>query len=146
MPPGGPCQAESPGVDRTPPNLLFPSLASAQGPLPGLGFRPAAGGLMLNVANGMMSDFTGFLQILVLDKPVVDQTGLTERFDFHVTFTPDDSQFNGHPPKIPPATDTTESAPSLFEALQQQLELKLAAEKTPVDILVIDHVEKHSEN
>jgi uncharacterized protein (TIGR03435 family) len=117
-----------------------------KGPLPGLGFRPAPGGLMLNVVNGTMSDLTGFLQNLVLDKPVVDHTGLSDRFDFHVTFTPDDSQFNGHPPKLPPATDTTETAPNLFEALQQQLGLKLTAEKTPVDVLVIDHVEKHSEN
>jgi len=117
-----------------------------KGPLPGLGFRPAPGGLMLNVANGTMADLTGFLQNLVLDKPVVDHTGLSDRFDFHVTFTPDDSQFNGHPPKLPPPTDTTETAPSLFEALQQQLGLKLTAEKTPVDVLVIDHVEKHSEN
>jgi len=101
---------------------------------------------MLNVVNGTMSDLTGFLQNLVLDKPVVDHTGLSDRFDFHVTFTPDDSQFNGHPPKLPPATDTTETAPNLFEALQQQLGLKLTAEKTPVDVLVIDHVEKHSEN
>jgi uncharacterized protein (TIGR03435 family) len=117
-----------------------------KGPLPGLGFRPSAGGLMLNVANGTLEDFTEFLQNLVLDRPVVDQTGLKERFDFKVTFTPDDSQFNGHPPKLPVPTETTETAPNLFDAVQAQLGLKLSPEKTAVDVLVIDHVEKHSEN
>jgi len=42
--------------------------------------------------------------------------------------------------------DATETAPSLFEAFQQQLGLKLTAEKTPVDVIVIDHVEKPSAN
>ena len=118
------------------------------GPLPGLGFRPGPGGLTLNVRNGTLSDFTGFLQTLVLDRPVVDQSGLTQRFDFTVKFTPDDSQFSGHPPKAPAGTDATavEPFPSLFEALQQQLGLKLAAEKTPVDVIAIDHVDKPSAN
>jgi uncharacterized protein (TIGR03435 family) len=117
-------------------------------PLPGLGFRPVAGGLSLIVNNGTLTDFTGFLQTLVLDRPVVDQTGLTDRFDFIVKFTPDDSQFKGHPPKMPAGTDTSavEPFPSLFEALQQQVGLKLAAEKTPVDVIAIDHVEKPSGN
>jgi uncharacterized protein (TIGR03435 family) len=117
-----------------------------KGPLPGIGFRPTASGLTLNVRNGTIGDFTGFLQILVLDRPVVDQTGLTDKYDFQFTFTPDDSQFNGHPPTIPAHTDATESAPNLFEAIQQQIGLKLDAEKTPVDVIAIDHVEKNTAN
>ncbi len=117
-----------------------------KGPLPGMGFRPTAGGLMLRINNGTMTDFCSFLQSAVLDRPVVDQTAVTGRFDFGVTFTPDDSQFNGHPPKQPPATDTTEIAPNLFEAIQQQLGLKLSAEKAQVDVIAIDHVEKPSAN
>jgi uncharacterized protein (TIGR03435 family) len=117
-----------------------------KGPLPGLGFRPGKGGLTLQVANGNLTDFTGFLQSLVLDRPVVDQTGLTGRYDFKVMFMPDDSQFNGHPPKLPPDTDTTEASPNLFDAIQQQLGLKLSAEKTAVDVIAIDHVEKPSAN
>jgi uncharacterized protein (TIGR03435 family) len=116
------------------------------GPLPGIGFRPGPTGLTLNVANGTLTDFTGFLQIIVLDRPVVDRTGVTGKFDFHVTFTPDDSEFNGHPPKLPAATDTTEASPNLFTAMQEQLGLKLDAEKTPVDVMAIDHVEKPSPN
>jgi uncharacterized protein (TIGR03435 family) len=122
------------------------------GPQPGIGFRPGTGGLTLMVMNATMADFTGFLQVLVLDRPVVDETGLKGNFDFQCTFTPDESQFNGHPPMPPPQqTDTANtgsasSAPSLYEAFQQQLGLKLSAKKTPVDVIVIDHVEKPSEN
>ncbi len=68
------------------------------GTLPGLGMIPKPEGLMLMVNNGTIPDFTGFLQTLILDRPVVDQTALSGKFDFHFTFTPDDSEFNGHPP------------------------------------------------
>ncbi|MGA2437461.1 MAG: TIGR03435 family protein [Acidobacteriaceae bacterium] len=112
--------------------------------LPGFFYSPGTGGLTLHLINGTMNDFTSFLQMLVLDKPVVDQTGITGRFDNNVTFTPDDSQFNGHPPKVP-ASDVSE-APNLFDAIQQQLGLKLTAQKTAVDVIVIDHVEKPSPN
>jgi len=118
------------------------------GPLPGFGFGPGTGGLTLRAMNAGLTDFAGFLQVLVLDRPVVDQTGLTGKYDFLCTFTPDESQFNGHPP-LPPQqqqTDAANAAPSLYDAFQQQLGLKLSAEKAPVDVIVIDHVDKPSEN
>jgi uncharacterized protein (TIGR03435 family) len=118
----------------------------SKGALPGLGFRGGPGGLVLGVQNASMSDFTGFLQSIVLDRPVVDQTALPGKFDFTVKFTPDDSQFNGHAPKLPASTDTIEQAPDLYTAIQQQIGLKLTVEKIPVDVLVIDHVEKPSPN
>jgi uncharacterized protein (TIGR03435 family) len=135
-----------------------------KGPLPGIGFRPMPGGLMLNMINGTMADLTGFLQIIVLDRPVVDRTELKDKFDLVVKFTPDETQFHGHPPKPPGAAasasgsssgssgsaalspETTESFPDLFQAFQQQLGLKLDAEKTAVDVIAIDHVEKPSGN
>jgi uncharacterized protein (TIGR03435 family) len=123
---------------------LTPTASS--GPLPGIGMRTKPEGLMLMVNNATMPVFTGFLQSLILDRPVVDRTDLKSKFDFTVTFTPNDSEFNGHPPRQPEHTDTTEAAPDLFQALQQQLGLKLAAEKTSVDVLAIDHVEKPSAN
>lgn len=132
-------------------NKLKPTQLS--GPLPGIGMRPGTGGLTFNMVNAKLSDFTGFLQLLVLDRPVVDKTGLPGRYDFQCTFTPDDSQFGGHPPQIPNQANNTAStdtavptAPSLYDALQQQLGLKLAAEKTSVDVIAIDHVEKPSAN
>jgi uncharacterized protein (TIGR03435 family) len=126
-----------------------------KGTLPGLFFRPAPNGLSINVANATIGDFTGFLQSLVLDRPVVDKTALTARYDFQITFTPDDSQFGGHPPQAPPPAGGAEksaadasvtAAPSLYEAMQEQLGLKLASEKTSVDVMSIDHVEKPSAN
>jgi uncharacterized protein (TIGR03435 family) len=134
-----------------------PKLKDTQlkGPLPGIGIRPGNGGITLNMVNAKISDFTGFLQSLVLDRPVVDKTGLQGHYDFQCTFSPDDSQFGGHPPQFPKqgnnadsgASDTAApSAPSLYDALQQELGLKLAAEKTSVDVLAIDHVEKPSPN
>ncbi|MGD0478882.1 MAG: TIGR03435 family protein [Terracidiphilus sp.] len=125
----------------------------SKGQLPGLGFGPGQGGITLRAMNATMADLTGFLQVLVLDRPVVDRTGLTARYDLKCTFTPDDSQFNGHPPRLPAAAGADGSAPadvaaapSLYEAMQEQLGLKLTAEKTAVDVIVTDHVEKPSPN
>jgi uncharacterized protein (TIGR03435 family) len=116
-----------------------------KGSLPGMGMRPGPTGLTMVMANARLADFTGFLQMIVLDRPVVDRTGITGRFDYNVTFTPDDSEFNGHPPKLP-QTETSDSAPNLFAAIQEQLGLKLDAQKTSVDVIAIDHVEKPSAN
>ena len=115
------------------------------GPLPGIGMGPGKGGTSLRLFNGNLDEFISFLQTRVLDRPVVNQTGLTGRYDLVVTFTPDDSM-PGVPVIASKTEDATETAPSLFEAFQQQLGLKLTAEKTPVDVIVIDHVEKPSAN
>jgi uncharacterized protein (TIGR03435 family) len=113
-------------------------------PLPGLFFRSAPGGIMLNVKNATMPDLTNLLQSAVLDRPVVDQSGLSGRFDFDLSWTPDDSQFNGHFHTPPQSTDAP--LPGLFAAIQEQLGLKLDTTKTMVDVMVIDHAEKPSEN
>ena len=115
------------------------------GTLHGIGIQPAANGALLFVNNAPISAFTSFLQSLVFDRPVVDETGLTGKYDFTVTFTPDDSEFKGHSP-VPKPADGVEPAPGLFEAMQQQLGLKLTAEKAQVDVLAIDRVEKPSAN
>jgi uncharacterized protein (TIGR03435 family) len=122
-----------------------PSLKPTEqkGQLPNFHYRPVDTGLTLFATNATMTDFTGFLQLFVLDRPVVNQAGIAGRFDFQCTFTPDDSQFNGHSP-LSSQSDAT--APSLYEALQQQLGLKLSAERTSVDVIAIDHMEQPSEN
>jgi uncharacterized protein (TIGR03435 family) len=125
-----------------------PKLKPSQpnGNLHGIGIQPAKSGAMLFANNAPIPAFTSFLQSLVLDRPVVDQTGLTGRYDMTVTFTPDDSLFNGQPLGFAKPADGVEPAPNFFEAIQQQLGLKLIAERAQVDVLSIDHVEKPSAN
>lgn len=128
-------------VAKNGPKLTPPVLP---GPLPTIGFRPAPNGLTLLDLNGTLSAFASVLQIMVLDRPVVDQTGVAGRFDVQVTFTPDESEFKGQ--RMVPPTDAASAAPSLFDAVQQQLGLKLSAQKAQVDVISIDHVEKPSPN
>ena len=111
--------------------------------LPGLFFRGLGN---LPARNATMGDFAGLLQSAVLDKPVVDQTGLAGRYDFTLKWTPDEFQFAGLGIKPPAPTDSADAPPDLFTAMQQQLGLKLESTKAPAEVLVIDHIEKPSEN
>jgi uncharacterized protein (TIGR03435 family) len=90
------------------------------------------------------------MQGTALDRPVVDQSALTGRYDFTLNWTPDEFQFPGlrgpNGGALPPPPPGTTEAPDLFTAIQQQLGLKLDSMKAPVDVIVIDHVEKPSEN
>lgn len=117
--------------------------SESSGPLISFSFETAAGGISLPVKNATMAEFASVMQTGVLDRPVVDQTRIEGRYDFVLKWAPDDSQFGGHPPAASPA-DTP--LPSLFTAIQEEVGLKLDAVKAPVDVLVIDHVEKPSAN
>jgi uncharacterized protein (TIGR03435 family) len=124
-----------------------PKLTKSEGDpngLPGLGFQGLG---KLVVRNANMGDFTSMiLQAVVLDRPVLDQTGLAGRFDFTLNWTPDDSQFGGRAANLPPPTDTTNPPPALYTAIQEQIGLKLEATKAPADVMVVDKVEKPSQN
>jgi uncharacterized protein (TIGR03435 family) len=96
--------------------------------------------------NATMGDFTGLMQSAVLDRPVVDQTSLQGRWNFLLKWTPDEAQFSGMGIKVPPPTDAPDAPPPLFTAIQEQIGLKLESGKAPVPVLVLDHVEKPSEN
>lgn len=82
-----------------------------------------------------------------LGRTVLDKTGLAGDFDFELTWTPDmpgpqgpkEGGVDGPPPADP-------AGPSIFTAIQEQLGLKLESQKGPVEILVIDSVERASEN
>jgi uncharacterized protein (TIGR03435 family) len=71
-----------------------------------------------------------------LGSPVTDMTGMKGFFDFTLEWTPD-----ARPSEVGGATDSVPGA-SIFTALQEQLGLKLESRKGPVEMLVIDHVEK----
>jgi uncharacterized protein (TIGR03435 family) len=110
--------------------------------LPALFFRAPG---VLPARNASMADLASVMQSAVLDRPVVDQTNLTGRFDFTLTWTPDESQFGGLV-RVPPPTGDAAAPPGLFTAIQEQLGLKLESTRAPVDVLVIDRVEKPSDN
>ena len=113
--------------------------------LPGMGFRGFGN---MPVSNATMADFAAMMQGSVLDRPVIDRTGLKQRYDFVLKWTPDDSQFIGmRPPAMPtPGSDTADAPPALFTAIQEQLGLKLESARAPVDVMIVDHVEKPAAN
>jgi bla regulator protein blaR1 len=123
-----------------------PKLTKSEGDpngLPALFFRRLG---MLPARNATIADFAGLMQAAVLDRPVVDQTGLPGRYDFTLTWTPDEFQFGGQGANTPPPPANTDAPPDLFTAMQQQLGLKFESTKAPAEVLVIDRVEKPSEN
>lgn len=92
--------------------------------------------------NASMGSLVSLLQRAILDRPVVDKTGLAGSYDFDLEWAPDETQFGGD---LPPASASAPSPP-LFEAIQQQLGLKLEATRGPVDALVVDTAERPSAN
>jgi uncharacterized protein (TIGR03435 family) len=107
---------------------------------------PASSGgidkVVLPARNATMPQFASTLQRAVLDRTVVDRTGLTARYDFDLEWTPDETQFGGNLPPGPPDS----GKPGLFAALQQQLGLRIEAAKGPVETLVIDRVDRPTAN
>lgn len=100
----------------------------------------------LMVTNNTMEDVCHGFQGAVMDKPVVDHTGLTDRYDFNLNWTPDQSQFAQMGAPTAPASEDPNAPPSLYTALQEQLGLKLESTKAQADVLVIDNAEKPSAN
>jgi uncharacterized protein (TIGR03435 family) len=101
----------------------------------------------IDIEGGTLSMFGGLLG-MVLDRPIIDKTGITSYFEIHLVFSPDD------PPAPRPVTAEpgvsaaarAPDAPGIFQAIQEQLGLRLVPAKGPVDVLVIDHIERPSEN
>jgi uncharacterized protein (TIGR03435 family) len=83
---------------------------------------------------------------MVLDRTVVDRTGLKGNFDLSMGWSPDETQAMRGPPDAPKPPQSDNTGPSIFSAIQEQLGLKLESAKGPVDVLIVDHAEKPSEN
>jgi uncharacterized protein (TIGR03435 family) len=94
--------------------------------------------IVLPGRNATVGELASLLQRAILDRPVVDRTGLTGRYDFDLEWAPDESQFGGD---VPAAPETAPSLP-LFEAIQQQLGLRLDATKGMVDAFVVDSAQR----
>jgi uncharacterized protein (TIGR03435 family) len=107
-------------------------------------------GVEMRMLADVLSDFTG--------RPVIDKTNLSGRYEFTLQWTPDTNQMPmagmgapGGPgpgrsggPEAAPAPES--NGPSLFTAIREQLGLRLESQKAPMDVLVITHSEKPSEN
>jgi uncharacterized protein (TIGR03435 family) len=115
---------------------------------------PRRKGMMIN--NGKLTANDAQFSMLVtvlsrqLGRTVVDKTGLTGNYDFTLEWTPDEG---GPPPpsrppdgSSPPAAGAPDPGASIFTALPEQLGLKLESTKAPVDVVVIDHIERPAEN
>jgi bla regulator protein BlaR1 len=106
-----------------------------------------------------MTEIAGYLPGMgILDRPVIDRTDLAGKFDLKIQWKPDPESPGGgraipkkgsSGPAPPPTTQNSEpeaDGPSFIQALRDQLGLRLESTKGPLETLVIDHVERPSEN
>jgi uncharacterized protein (TIGR03435 family) len=82
----------------------------------------------------------------ILSSPVQNTTGIKGIFDLTLEWSPDEVQSPVKPGAESDASAEPAVGPSIFTALQEQLGLKLEAQKTPVEMIVIDRIEKPGEN
>lgn len=109
--------------------------------------KMAHGLSVLDVPGVTMEELTGWVLGSFIDRPMVDRTGITGRFDVHLEFArefPRAAQLNGMP--APDLANAPPDGASIFTALQEQLGLKLAPEKARIDVIVVDSAAKPSEN
>ena len=108
-------------------------------------------GVTVNVGRIRMGGFplTALADTLapLTQRVVVDRTGLKGNWDVELTFTPtpgEPGSFAGPPGAVPPSADP--GGPSLYTAFEEQLGLKLQPARGPVEVLVIDRVDRPTEN
>jgi uncharacterized protein (TIGR03435 family) len=98
----------------------------------------------VDIEGGTISGFADLVG-MALDRPLIDKTGITGYFEIHLKFSADNSP-------VPRRTmddlgvDMAPDTPNIFQAIQEQLGLRLVPAKGPVDVLVIDHIERPSGN
>lgn len=104
------------------------------------GIKPA-----VEIQGATLDEFSKLLRAVV-GRSVIDKTGITGRFDMRVEFSREGTDLPASPLKEPAATADPGGPPSIFVALQEQLGLRLESGRGPVETLVIDHIEKPTEN
>lgn len=100
----------------------------------------AHGAILMGARDVTIAQIAAYVSLIggsITTHPIVDQTGLTGNFDFTVEFTPE-RRASAPPDDFQPTT--------LLEALHEQLGLKMRSTKSPLDSLIIDHVERPEEN
>jgi uncharacterized protein (TIGR03435 family) len=111
----------------------------SQAAQPACGMRIGPGQMVMS--GTPMSQFALVLSNFV-QRVVLDRTQLPGTFDFRLSWTPDRIPQGTPPPGAPPLPPIDPNGPSLFAALQEQLGLTLEATRAPLDVLVIDRVER----
>jgi uncharacterized protein (TIGR03435 family) len=108
----------------------------------GTSMRMQPGKATMNAAGVSMTQLVDMLANQV-DRPIVDGTGLTGRYDFTLEFAPEMRNMPGMPMMAGGGpVNEGESAPSLFTAVQEQLGLRLEPKKAMLDLIVVDRLEK----
>ncbi len=118
-------------------------VTSPEGP-PVLAFVISPDEIRLPARSASISEVIAVFQRTALDRPVIDKTGLTGRYDFDLEFTPDESLFGGN--FKPSNTDDGKRPPGLFAAMQEQLGLRFDATRGTISAMVIDRIERPEEN
>jgi uncharacterized protein (TIGR03435 family) len=94
---------------------------------------------LIDARNTTMDRFAEVLS-RQMDLPVVNRTGLEGVFNLKLQWTLENAK------PIKPASGTTTEGPSIFTAIQEQLGLRLLSQKAPVEVVVVEHAERPSEN
>lgn len=126
-----------PKIQETKPDPATPNVPVRRGGPSIRASRTGSGPMTLTVLHCASEDLASVF-VPHVGRTVVDRTGLSAIYDFTLQFTPDDG--TAVPGAGSSAADPT--APSIFTAIQEQLGLKLESGKAPVDVIVIDHVER----
>ncbi len=71
--------------------------------------------------NETLSDFARFMQLVVLDRPILDKTAIAGRFDIELNWTPDGSQFSNIGIHVPPPTDSPNAPPGCLQLSKSNL-------------------------
>lgn len=98
---------------------------------------------VLQAQNANMEDFVRIMQSYVLDRPMLDMTGISGRYDFFLRWTPDESQFGGMVRASSPS-DGEDAPPALYTAITEQVGLKIESSRSSAKVLILDHAEKPS--
>lgn len=129
-------------VAKSGPKLTPSSPVTSPEGAPPLVFFLSPGEARLPARDATIGELAWMMQRSAVDRPVVDRTGLSGRYDFELEFTPDETLFGGNVPK----GNVDDPKPDLFSAMQQQLGLRLEATRGPIEALVIDRAERPTEN
>lgn len=118
-----------------------PKLKSSE---PGGSTNVQVGGNSVSVQHGELTRMTQLLAT-VLGRPVIDRTGLTGLYDFSLQWDDAPGREGGVPGLDTPGAPGTEHG-SIFTAIQEQLGLRLEPQRAPIDVIVVDRMERPSQN